>query len=132
MGAAIYVVSSDSSVDVVSMMCGKSLARVADRLGRFAREKGLAELEMYLSQDPDELADFLDGEDVDDVELPAEEWFDGDLGIKVMEEYLQLLDDVDCPDDCRTEGVRVDLQDAALAIKAIAESGAKWHLVIDF
>ena len=82
MGVAYFIVLDNSDPGFDPYVCGKAIAREGTRLARVAKSLGLRELDEYVSGDEDAAglaAEFgLD----EDIQAPAEQWFDPDEGLQ--------------------------------------------------
>jgi hypothetical protein len=94
MGAAFCVVFK-SKVTPYGKVGGDSIAllRGYEKLDKLAAKDGLRTLGSFLSTDPKAAAEMLDmeGIDVADLDLPAEQWFDPAEGLAAVEALIRYL-----------------------------------------
>ena len=130
MSLAWYIVAETEPDDYEIFVNGKAIAHSDEEaLGTIFEEIGEKHLEEFLSPAPEELEDFL--EDAGDVELPDEEWFAPDDGLKIVNALLSYL--------ARNTGaldnqaaVISDLEEYRLVLSQLKERGIRWHLAVDF
>lgn len=88
MGVAIYIVTKNEIKGFDPFVNGKALGRVdSDVLERLCKAAGVKSLFEFISQDPDELADFLEESGIEaegDGGLPAKVWFVPEDGLQVV------------------------------------------------
>src|SRR5262245_33322838 len=126
MGAALYIVLESQIPGLDTMADGKRLSRAEERLAEAATRLGVRPFMEFFSMNPDEAGDFLCGEGLDDVEVPAEQWFLANEGLKTVQ---ALLGEV----ERRPElwDVREDLLGFERVLKAAEQNGVRWHLAVD-
>jgi hypothetical protein len=78
MGAACFIVAESDPGDPDLFVNGKNLAREQAKIEAAARELGVKDLMEFFSQNPDDAAEFFDG---DPSELPVETWFEAEEGL---------------------------------------------------
>lgn len=137
MSVAHYIVLSEGlegSVD--GSMDGKALAHQADFLADLAKSVGVSDLWIFHSENPDDVAAFLEPEDLDaatreNPALPAEEWFEPAAGLRTVRALLAALEK-DPPTMAEIDLVIVDLKQVERILSAAQSQGGKFHLSVDF
>ena len=126
MGAAYFIVLEREIDGLDSSMDGKSLSRQIDALDAAARELGVRPLSEFFSADPEQLAEFMEGEGIDegDFELPALEQFS-------VLEGLTTVRALAAHQVAQAEGVENDLRECERILSVTAEHGVGWHFEID-
>jgi hypothetical protein len=132
MGVAYYIEVDKDELDVIGDIDGKAVAKAMDDLTILAEELGLPPLESFMGQSMDDLSDLL-GEDIEMEEGidGAEKWFEPAAGIEVIDGLLKAMTE-DRKRIKNTTQVTEDLVSYRNALSLAAETGAKWHLAIDF
>src|SRR2546428_6942340 len=90
MGAAYFIVL-EKKIDGLDIgMDGKGLSRHIESLDDAARQLGVRSLSEFISADPAQAADFLEGEgmDTDDIELPPLQNFAAQDGLATIKALL--------------------------------------------
>lgn len=135
MGSAIYIVANKELEDADLFVDGKAIGRISGEiLDQVCQAAGVESLLSFISQDPDELADFLEGEGVEmeaGGEWPAEEWFTPEQGLTVVRglaAYLQ-SNAAALP---RQAAVLEDLAGYERVLLLLAERQLLWHFAVDF
>ena len=126
MGAALYIVLEIQIPGLDTMVDGKMLNRAEERLAEAATRLGVRPLMEFFSMNTDEAGDFLGGEGLDDIEVPAEQWFPANEGLKTVQ---ALLGEVERRPELRD--VREDLLGFERVLKAAEQNGVRWHLAVD-
>lgn len=126
MGAAYYIVLKHKIDDLDTGMDGKSLSRHIDALDEAARELGVRPLSEFFSADPEQLAEFMEGEGMDagEVELPPLQQFaaqDGLATVRALAGHTA----------ARADGVVQDSTECERILAAAAQHGVGWHFEID-
>jgi hypothetical protein len=126
MGAAYFIVLERKIDGLDTGMDGKSLSRHIDSLDEAARELGVRPLSEFFSADPEEMADFMEGEGIDagDGELPALQQFtpqDGLATVRALAAHAA----------AGADGVAQDLRECERILSAAAQHGVGWHFEID-
>ena len=106
MGVANFIVLERKIEGLDTMMDGKSLARHSEALEAAAQRLGVRPLPEFFSADPNQLAEFMQGEgmEVKGVELPALQQFSAEEGLATVRALLAQESGWD-------EGVLQDLRD---------------------
>jgi hypothetical protein len=134
MGVALYVTLEQEIPGIdASTVCGKFLAKAQTKLDGIAKEDGLTPLAEFISTDPDEVRDFLEGEGgvPDGIEIPAEQWFEPSAGLKTVRGLLKHLQE-DRSGVPNLDGVIADLKATEGVFVASADRGVRFHLAVDF
>jgi len=126
MGSGTYIVLEKKIPDLDTMVDGKTLSRAEENLTNTAQRLGVRPLMDFFSCNPDEAADFLKGEGVTDVEIPGEQWFSAEEGLKTVQTLLSVIDASPELMDTKT-----DLLGFQRILKEAQKHGVKWHLAID-
>ncbi|MGC1276376.1 MAG: hypothetical protein WBC44_21955 [Planctomycetaceae bacterium] len=136
MGAALYVVFEKDIPDFDAFVNGKALSAAERPLERVANQLGVTPLMSFFSIDPQEAADFLDEEMLDEqgeesIDVPPEQWFDAGLGLKTVRALRQHLRDD--PQVVRNaEAVLSDLDEFEAVLQRAEAAGVRWHLAVDY
>lgn len=123
MGAAYFIVLERKIEGLDSDIDGKWLARQAGHLDVAARELGVRPLSEFFSIDPEEAADFMECENVADVELPPLQYFSAQDGLATVRALLPRPEAKDAIHD---------LKDCERILSAAAKQGIGWYLACDF
>lgn len=122
MGVAHYIILERKIEGLDTSMDGKSLSRHIESLDDAARELGVRPLSEFFSADPEQMAEFMQGEG--DVELPALQQFTAQDGLTVVRALAaHAAGGVD--------GVAQDLRDCERILSAAAKHGVGWHFEMD-
>jgi hypothetical protein len=126
MGVAYYIVLERQIDGLDTGMDGKSLSRRIESLDEAALQLGVRPLSEFFSADPEELADFMEGEGIasGDSELPPLQQFSAQDGLTT----LRALAD---HDTAREDSVAQDLRDCERILTVAAQQGVGWHFEID-
>lgn len=135
MGSAIYIVTKKKIKGFDPFVNGKAIGKVdSEALDRVCKAAGIESLLSFISQDPDELAEFLDGEGIEaegDGEFPAEEWFTPEQGltaVRGLQAYLKAN-----PGALSGQAaVLEDLAEYEGVLTKLAEKKVSWHFAVDF
>lgn len=135
MGSAIYIVTKEKIKGFDPFVNGKAVGKVDSvALDRVCKAAGIESLLSFISQSPDELAEFLDGEGIDvegDGEFPAEQWFTPEQGlaaVRGLQTYLHAN-----PDSLSGQvEVLEDLAEYEAVLTHLAEKKVNWHFAVDF
>jgi hypothetical protein len=133
MGAAYFIVLDRKIEGLETMMDGKVLARAALTLDAVASQLGVQPLSEFISVDPEQAADFLEGEGVgtEGIELSPLRQFPAESGLATVRALLGHLKAH--PASVKdTDGVMHDLRDCERILSAAAQRGVKWHFEVDF
>jgi hypothetical protein len=107
-------------------MDGKSLSRHIESLDDAARELGIRPLSEFFSADPEQMAEFMEGESIDagDGELPAVQQFTAQDGLDTVRALIAHA-------AAQATGVAQDLRECERILSAAARHGVGWHFEID-
>lgn len=132
MSVAYYIAAEKEMAGFDHFVDGKALAHAdAELIGTICKTLGVVSLFDFVSQDPDELADFL--EDAGAEEVPAFEgqWFSAGAGLKTtkaLRAYLRSnLDAIE-----QADGILEDLDQYCSVLERLADAGVGWHLSVDY
>ena len=135
MGTAIYVVAKKKVKGLDAFVNGKAVGRIDDALlEKLCTDAGVESLMSFVSQDPDELSEFLEDEGMEsegEEGFPAEEWFTPEQGlvaVRGLSAYLGANPDI-IP-DCAA--VVEDLNEYEAVLSILAEKKIHWHFAVDF
>ena len=135
MGTAIYIVTKKKVKGLDAFVNGKAVGRLDDELlDKVCTDAGVASLMGFVSQDPDEISEFLDGEGIEadgGGEFPAEEWFTPEEGlttVRGLSTYLTANPQA-LPDSA---SVLEDLKEYEELLVKLAEKKVKWHFAVDY
>jgi len=95
MGVSIYI-RLDRSISGYKPeleMDGKTLAKEFDDLNKLCEQNGLPLLSSMVSFNPEEVSGFMEGEglDLEELEIPKEQFFDSQLGLIAVDGLLKLM-----------------------------------------
>ena len=133
MSVALFIVPERKVEGFDHFVNGKFIGRESDRaVDRLCKELGVTSLYEFCSQDPQELADFIEGEggEIPD-HLPALEWFEATSGLKTVRAMLQALEK-GAPAFKDTQGVIGDLKEYEVVLSRLEAAGIRWHMQVDF
>jgi hypothetical protein len=133
MGAAYFIVLERQIGGLDTMMDGKCLARAAEVLDRVAPQLGVRPLSEFISTDPKQAAEFLQGEgaDLGDMELPPLQQFPAEDGLNAVRALAAHLQSEPRTVEQADEVIR-DLRECERILSAAAQYGVGWHFEIDF
>ena len=126
MGVAHYIVLERGIDGLDTGMDGKSLSRNIETLDEAARELGVRPLSEFFSADPDQMAEFMQGEGIEtsDAKLPPLQQFtaqDGLASIRALASHIA----------AQADGVAQDLRECERILSAAAQHGVGWHFELD-
>lgn len=133
MSVALFIVPEREIEGFDHFVNGKYISHESDaKLNKFCKKIGVPSLYKYCSQNPDELADLIEGEGVDvPDDLPPLEWFDASEGIRTIQAMLNELGKGNSPFK-NTEGVIEDLKEYENVLQRLELEGIRWHMELDF
>ncbi|WP_347989013.1 hypothetical protein [Methylomonas sp. AM2-LC] len=120
MSSAYYIVLEKEINDLDTMMDGKKLSHNIELLDILALQLGVRPLSDFFCMDPDELADFMDGDD--EIELPPLLQFSALDGLVTVRTLLS---------SSQAQEALEDLQSCERILTAAAEAGVGWHFQVD-
>jgi len=126
MGAALYIVLEKEMSDLDTMIDGKALSQAEPELTRACQRLGVRPLMEFFSADAEDLSDFL-GEGEGEVEVPAEQWFSAQAGLKTIQALLGVVDA-----SPEFASAKTDLQGFERVLKEAEKHGIRWHLAVDY
>lgn len=133
MGVALFIVPEKEVEGLDHFVNGKSIGHESDRaIDDFCRALGVTSLYKFCSQDPEELADFIESEggEVPD-HLPGLEWFEAADGLRTVRAMLNALESGASPFE-DTGGVVEDLKEYEAVLARLETEGVRWHMQADF
>lgn len=130
---AFYIVLDNDDPGFEVFVNGKALARKAEKLDDLASDLVVRQLSGFFSQNPNELRDFMEdlGAEVDQNEIPGEEWFSAAEGLETVHALLAHYEHSAerlGEDDALVQ----DLREFERVLTEAAQNGIRWHLAVDF
>lgn len=124
MGAAYFIVLEREIDGLDTMIDGKLLARTAEALDAIAPQLGVRPISEFISIDPKQAAEFMDGEgmDVGEIELPPLKQFPAQDGLATVRAMLSRPE---------AQPAIQDLKDCERILSVAAQHGVGWHLEVD-
>jgi len=133
MGVAYFIVLERKIDGLDTMMDGKGISRSSELLDVAATKLSVRPLSEFISVDPEQAADFLEGEgaDVGEIELPPLQQFSAQDGLTTVQ---ALLAHVQASPHIiqNAEHVILDLRECERILNAAAKHGVGWHFEVDF
>ena len=126
MGAALYVVLEKEIPGLDTMINGKTLSKAGERLAEVASQAGVRPLMEFFSMDPGDASGFLEGEGMGDIEIPPEQWFLAEEGLRTVRALLAEVER-----DPTLKSAREDLAEFERVLDAAQKAGVRWHLAVD-
>lgn len=112
---------------------GKAVSRAKETdIDRICTEAGVRSLWAYVSQDPDELAGFLEDEGMTpEGNLPEEEWYDPREGLSFVE---KLSGHLKANPNCikHSAAILEDLEEYESVFVVLVQNNIRWHFAVDF
>ena len=121
MGTAYFIVLERKIDGLDTTVDGKMLARISDILDAIAPQLGVRPISEFISIDPAQAAEFMDG-DLGDIELPQLQQFSAQDGLATVRALLSRPE---------AQPAIQDLQDCERILGAAAQHGVSWHLEVD-
>ncbi|MCI0377979.1 MAG: hypothetical protein L0215_10255 [Gemmataceae bacterium] len=138
MGAAIYIVLEKDIPEFDPFVNGKALSASEKWLGALAKKLGVTPLMDFFSADPEEVLDFIEGEEeatgepvADLPELPAEQWFDAAEGLRTVRILRSHLT-ANAKELRNAQAVVSDLDEFERVLEKASSQKVRWHLAVDF
>ena len=130
MSVAVFIVAERPGPDI--SVDGKALGHADEEvLEALCRDLGVAPLSRFLSQDPEELADYLEDAATETGDLPEEQWFSASDGLSTVRALVNRLESR--PDVlARSAEILEDLREFETALSVLEAEGIRWHLQMDF
>jgi hypothetical protein len=133
MSAALYIVLEDADPGFDTYVDGKALSNAETELHALANRLGVTPLMEFFSMDPEDmLAEaeaFNTGVTAD--EVPAEQWFPAEAGLKTVQALLGHLD-ANPEAIAATPSVANELAGFQEVLEQARERGIRWHLAVDY
>lgn len=133
MSVAYYIVPEREIEGFDHFVNGKALGHAdEDILNRLCGELNVQSLLAFISQDPEELADFMEDEDVEMPEEFAEaQWFDANAGLITVRALAAHLESN--PDALKDSSDLIDdLREYEEVLARLAQEKVRWYLALDF
>jgi hypothetical protein len=131
-GAAYFITLDNPSPGFDPFVNGKAIAREAKRLSKVASSLGLKTPDEYVSMSGDDAASLAAEFDLgEDVQVPAEQWFDADEGLAWVGQ-LQAHHQSKPKAVKDAKAVLADLAEYERVLSEAKSIRAKWHLSVDF
>jgi len=124
---ALYIVLESKVAGFDPFVNGKAIARSEKQLAEIAERCGVHPLMDFFSTNPDEAAEFLNGEGLADLEIPAEQWFSPQEGTRTVQALLREIENVP-----ETADIKTDLLEFENVLRQAQEKGIRWHLAVDY
>jgi hypothetical protein len=106
----------------------RSLSKHISKLDVVAKQEGVKPLSSFFSAAREEVAGLLDGEPPD-FDIPEEQWFAAEDGLKTIAALLKGLDIKSSPTD---SPVANELANFRKVLEAAQFRNVRWHLGIDY
>jgi hypothetical protein len=133
MSVAYYIVLQSEIDGFDPFVNGKAIAHASEKeLDKIFKTLNVTPLADFLSQDPDELAEFISDAGGDAPEdLPGEQWFTADQGLTTVRALKQHL--ASNPKALKNAAaIGEDLAEYEAVFERIKKEGVLWHLALDF
>lgn len=112
---------------------GKAISRASElEIARICTEAGVGSLWGYVSQNADDLADFLEDEGMTPSgHLPEEDWYEPQEGLSFA---VTLAAHLEAHPDCIRNAAEIlqDLQDYEKVFVVLVQHQVRWHFAVDF
>lgn len=133
MSVAFFIVTEREIDGLDTFVNGKAIAGLSDEVLQAAcTAAGVRSVYDYVSADPEELADFLDDEALDDsMELAPEEWFTAAEGLAWTMKLTAHLEAHPAAVD-GSAAVLADLAEYRAVFEALQSHDVRWHFQVDF
>lgn len=133
MSVAYYIVPEREVEDFDHFVNGKALGHAdEDILNRLCEELNVQPILTFISQDPEELADFMEDEGIDIPEEFAEtQWFEAAAGLVTVRTLIAHLESN--PDAIKDASALLeDLHDYESVLQRLDQEKVRWYLALDF
>jgi len=130
MGAALFIVLQREAKGVdASSVGGNFLSRNLEVLDALANKLKVQALGDFISINPEEASEFLEGEGVnaDGLSLPSEKWFEPGEGLRTVRALLSAQQSAQA--DPR---LLEDLKSCEQVLTAAEHAGVNFHFAVDF
>lgn len=124
---ALYIALESKNPGFDAFVNGKALSRSETQLAEMAGRHGVHPLMHFFSMNPDEAAGFLESEGLADGEIPLEQWFTPEEGIRTVQALLHEVETIPEMGD-----VKSDLLEFDKVLRQAQDKGIRWHLAVDF
>ncbi len=129
MSVAIYIVAEGDAGEEETSVDGKALGHVEpDVLDAIARGLGCTPLYDFMIFDSDDIAEFVD--DIDELDLPPERWFDSKDGLQTVRSLKAHLE-ANPADVADAAEVIEDLDDFERVLALLVARGSGFRLAMD-
>lgn len=131
MSAALFIVLEKEIPGIdSSSVGGKFLSRHLDLLDEHCRALHVRPLSEFISISQEEAAAFIEGEDeqMEDLSLPSEKWFDADEGLRTIQALLQHAKSGNLVDQQLME----DLSASQEVLSRAKVERVRFHFAVDF
>ena len=127
MGAAYFIVLERKIDGLDTGMDGKGISEHLESLDEAARQLGVRPLSEFFSVDPEQLAEFMEDEEVeagDEAPAPLQQF--------AAQDGLATIQALASSAAARSDGVAQDLRECERILRAAAQHGVGWHFEVDF
>ena len=134
MSLAIYIATEKKIRGFDPFVNGKAVAHIEDAaLEGLCTAAGTKSLLSFISQDPEDLADFLEGEGAEKTEgeLPAEDWYAPEEGLQLAQGLVRYLEQ-NSSELPNAGAVLEDLREYQRVFEKLVEKKVRWHFAVDF
>jgi hypothetical protein len=128
---AYYIVLDKNDTGLDTFVCGKALATDGEALARVAAAASLKTLDEFASQSLEEVEAMREELGLEDLESPEEHWFSVEEGL-AWTKALRALVAEDDPTFSDPVAVSAELALWQGLLEKVAETGARWHLSVNF
>jgi hypothetical protein len=135
MSVAYFIVPQKEVPGLDCFIDGKSLAHVRDDvIKKICDEAGVRPWTDFMSSSAEELAEFLDEEDLASLgeDFAKEQWFTATDGLKTVRALIaqtSLLESA--ADKSYRKGIKSDLKEFEKVLIALKEAKVRWHMSVD-
>ncbi|MFZ6819236.1 hypothetical protein [Undibacterium sp. Ji22W] len=133
MSVAYYIVPEREIEGFDHFVNGKALGHAdEDTLNHLCEELSVQSILSFISQDPEELADFMEDEGIEmPAELPETRWFDATVGLATVRALAVHLENN--PDALKDASNLVeDLREYENVLERFEQEKVRWYLGLDF
>ncbi len=131
MGMDIFI-STERPLNSVKAtdMEGRFLCKELQSVDFIAKSAGVTPVSEMVSFNSVELASFMEGEGIEGIAPPPEQWFEPSMGIAAVSAILAALEK-EASNLQRPQDVVGDLREARRILQAAAEQGIRFHFSMD-
>jgi len=122
-----YFIVLENKIDGLDTLTdGEGMSRHMESLDEAARQLGVRPLAEFFSIDPEQAAEFMEGEGMDagEVKLPALEQFSAEDGLATVRALLP-------HPAAQADDVATDLRECERILGVAAKHGVRWHFEVD-